>query len=69
VQLYDVPQKDWPVMAGDYKLFFPDTGSRMEFTINEARITAREGALPNIHPPDVEGTDVKVIQIGAGAGV
>jgi hypothetical protein len=69
VQLYDVPQKDWPVMPGDYKLFFPDTGSRMEFTINEARITAREGALPNIHPPDVEGTDVKVIQIGAGAGV
>lgn len=73
-----VPGEDpraWPMMAGDYKLFFPDSGSRMEFTLTDARLYKQnEGSrlrVPNpasFRMPDVKGTDVRPIQIGGGGG-
>lgn len=73
-----VPDDDnpnnWPLMAGEYKLFFPDSGSRMEFTLRDVRLY-KKGAgrirIPNaasFRLPDVQGTDVRAMQIGAGGG-
>jgi len=67
VQLEGTPQNQWPTMPGDYKLFFPDSGSRLEFTLTEPKLN--NGSEVRIQPPDMEGTDAKVIQIGAGGGV
>ena len=65
--------KDWPLVPGDYKLFFPDTGSRMEFSLKDVRLNKKVGrvVLPNaatFRVPDVKGTDVRAIQIGGGGG-
>lgn len=65
---------DWPLAPGDYKLFFPDSGSRMEFSLKDVRLERKIGriVLPNaasFKVPDVSGTDVRAIQIGGGGGV
>jgi hypothetical protein len=65
---------DWPLVPGDYKLFFPDSGSRMEFSLKDVRLERKIGriVLPNaasFKVPDVSGTDVRAIQIGGGGGV
>ena len=74
VQVPGEDPKDWPVVAGDYKLFFPDSGSRMEFTMKDVRLYKQSAGsrlkVPNAASfamPDVTGTDVRPIQIG-GAG-
>lgn len=69
-----VPGEDpagWPVMAGNFELFFPDSGSRMEFTLKDVRLYKQQGRvrIPNgasFNLPDVQGTDIKSIQIGGG---
>ena len=75
VQVPGEDPKTWPVMAGDYKLFFPDSGSRMEFTVKDARLYKQNPGgrlkVPNASSfamPDVQGTDVRPIQIGGGGG-
>jgi hypothetical protein len=58
---------NWPLVPGDYKLFFPDSGSRMEFSLKDVRLN--KGKIPNatsFQIPDVSGTDVRAIQIGGG---
>ena len=65
--------KDWPLVPGDYKLFFPDTGSRMEFSLKDVRLNKKVGrvVLPNaatFRVPHVKVTDVREIQIGGGGG-
>jgi outer membrane lipoprotein-sorting protein len=64
---------DWPLVPGDYKLFFPDSGSRMEFSLNDVSLEHKVGRVvfPNARTfqmPDVKGTDVRPIQIGGGGG-
>lgn len=73
VQVPGEEEKNWPEMAGDFKLFFPDSGSRMEFTMRDVRLykQAPGGRLkiPNAASfsiPDVSGTDVRPVQIGGG---
>jgi hypothetical protein len=38
VEVPDVPQDQWPKVATDYQLFFPDTGSRMSFKLTEVEL-------------------------------
>jgi len=63
---------NWPLVAGDYKLFFPDSGSRMEFTLKDVRLEKagpRGMPVPNENSfrlPDVQGTEVEARQIGGG---
>lgn len=62
---------DWPVVPGDYKLFFPDSGSSIEFSLKDVMLERRTGraVIPNpasFRVPDVAGTDVRAIQIGGG---
>jgi hypothetical protein len=63
----DPNTQNWPLVPGDYKLFFPDSGSRMEFSLKDVRLN--KGKVPNpasFRLPDVSGTDVRAIQIGGG---
>jgi hypothetical protein len=61
-----------PLVAGDFKLYFPDSGSRMEFTLKDVQLDKDMGngrRIPNpgtFKVPDVSGTDVRAVQIGAG---
>ena len=34
----DSSPANWPLVPGDYKLFFPDSGSRMEFALKDVRL-------------------------------
>ena len=47
VELPNVPQKDWPYMPGKYNLFFPDNGSKMEFTLKDVMLQRGEGPGPS----------------------
>ncbi|HZL33963.1 MAG TPA: hypothetical protein VFC78_01555 [Tepidisphaeraceae bacterium] len=71
----DQPKTQWPWMPGNYVLSFPDSGSRMVFTLDDARlylITEAGRKVPNpktfrMPPPGAAGVD-HVIQIGGQAG-
>ena len=63
VQVPDQPRDQWPVIAGDFKLFFPDTGNHMEFSLKDIRLyrEMRRTLIPNdgsFDKPDITGTDV-----------
>jgi hypothetical protein len=74
VQIADQKPADWPLVPGDYKLFFPDSGSKMEFSLKDVRLFKAVGPGGRIHIPnpasfrlpDVQGTDVRQTQIGGG---
>lgn len=73
VQVPDEDPAQWPLVAGDFKLFFPDSGSRMEFTLTDVRLYKQIGPqkVPNpgsFELPDVQNTDVRAIQIAGGGG-
>lgn len=59
------PAGEGPMIAGDYRLFFPDSGSRMEFTFTDVRLyKSGPGRLRFPNPasfrmPDVSGTDIR----------
>ncbi|HSZ54788.1 MAG TPA: hypothetical protein VK797_03960 [Tepidisphaeraceae bacterium] len=71
VQVPNEPAAGGPLIAGDFRLFFPDSQSRMEFTLKDVQIFKDMGNgrhIPNpgnFKVPDVSGTDVRAIQIGA----
>jgi hypothetical protein len=76
VQVPDVPQTEWPVIAGDFKLFFPaNGGSHMEFTLKDVRlykIGPRGVKYPNptsFEKPDVGGQDVHLEKLTGSNGV
>ncbi|HEX4125390.1 MAG TPA: hypothetical protein VHY37_11735 [Tepidisphaeraceae bacterium] len=46
VQIDNAPTSDWPWIAGDYKLIFPDTGSTMEITLYQNGALIHKGRLP-----------------------
>ena len=41
VEVADTPQDRWPRVATDYRLYFPDGGSRMAFTLDEVELDRR----------------------------
>lgn len=74
VQAPEEDPANWPLIAGDYKLFFPDSGSRMEFMLKDVMLHKKVGRIyvpsPNsFRLPDVKNTDIRAIQIGGGGGV
>ena len=58
------PIAEWPLIVGDYKLFIPDNGSNMEFTLKDVRLYkagSRGARFPNpvnFERPDAAGTDL-----------
>lgn len=75
VRVADRPQAQWPWTPGNYVLTFPDSGSRIVFTLDDARLslTTDEGrTVPNARsfrmpPPTAAGVD-HVIQVGGRSG-
>lgn len=69
-----MPQADWPWMPGNYKLTFPDTGSTLVFTLDQAELTNVENGVRRPNPksfrmPNPENPGVgHVIQIGKPPG-
>jgi hypothetical protein len=49
VEMSSLPEKEWPWMPGKYDLFFPENGSKMEFTLKDVMLQHGEGrrAVPN----------------------
>lgn len=45
VEVPDLPREDWPTVATRYRLYFPDTGSRMTFHLSEMQLQKR--GVPN----------------------
>jgi hypothetical protein len=45
VKTEDVPEVQWPLVASQYKLFFPDTQSRITLKLDE--LASSEGGAPN----------------------
>jgi hypothetical protein len=72
VRVPNEPVAGGPLVAGNFRLFFPDSASRMEFTLKDVQLFKDMGngrQIPNpgnFRVPDVSGTDVRAIQIGAG---
>jgi hypothetical protein len=70
VQIAGVPSEQWPVMATHFKLFFPDTGSRMNFELGDLALTGgSHNAFPkplSFQMPDLDmirSRGIKVNQI------
>jgi len=67
VQDPDRPQAEWPLIAGDYKLFDPVTGNHMEITLKDIRLYKqgnRNTRFPNPASFDrPEPGDVRVINV------
>jgi hypothetical protein len=49
VEVAGMPKANWPVVPGRYSLFFPESGSKMELTLNQVMLKKGEGAraVPN----------------------
>jgi hypothetical protein len=69
VKTEDVPEVQWPRVASQYKLFFPDTQSRMTLKLNDLE-SSHDGA-PNEYsfqfPGDKAGVE-KIISVDEQAG-
>ncbi len=71
VQVPDVPQAQWPIIAGDFKLFFPASGNHMEFTLKDVRLyrTMRNTRIPNPSSFDrPNATDVRQEKVTGSNG-
>ena len=74
MQIPDKKPEDWPLVPGDYKVFFPDSGSKMEFSLTDVRLFQAIGPGGSVHIPnpssfglpDAQATGVRTIQIGGG---
>ena len=68
-----LPKEQWPWTPGDYKLFFPDTGSRLQFTLESTELNHGQNGITVPNPksfrmPSPENPGVeKVVQIGPHA--
>ena len=69
VKTEDVPEEQWPKVATQYKLFFPDTQSRMTLKLNDPE--SSHGGAPNEYsfqfPGDKAGVE-KTISVDEQAG-
>lgn len=64
VEVNGLPRDRWPEVAREYRLFFPDNGTRMELDLREVMLNKRGSpprglAFPNLRRPGVE----RVVQI------
>ena len=74
VQVPDLPRDQWPWMPFDYKLSFPETGSLLRITLDQAQLTNNVGngvTVPNpksfrMPNPENAGVD-KVVRIAEPA--
>ena len=60
VETPDTPKDRWPRVATTYNLYFPDTGSKMQFTLNDQALN--KNGVPHagsIHMPDPRNAGVK----------
>jgi len=67
VQVPSRPQSEWPVVAADFKLFFPVDGNHMEFTLKDVRLF-KEGPRSTRYPNSAsfqmpDATDVRVEKV------
>ena len=72
VPLEDVPESDWPVIAGVYRLYFPDSGSRLTLEVGDVALqSSTRVPAPNdrsfVFNPGTTGAS-KVIQLDEGCG-
>jgi hypothetical protein len=44
VEIKDVPREQWPMVARSYRLFFPDSGTKLSFRLNE--VLLQKGGAP-----------------------
>ena len=68
VRAPDVPEGQWPLVAREYRLYFPDSGSRMRFTLT--KVVLEHNGIPrrrgiDFDPDDAEDRAQEVIQIDA----
>jgi hypothetical protein len=72
VEVKDLPRERWPVVANSYRLFFPDSGTRMEIDLREVMLNKRGSPPKGLAFPDPGRAGVqKVVQVDAaceGAG-
>ncbi len=68
------PKAQWPTVPGDYKLRFPDSGSRLQFTFDSAELRHKSQGLElpvkkSFRMPSPQNAGVnRVIQIGPSGG-
>ncbi|HWE04795.1 MAG TPA: hypothetical protein VG326_20485 [Tepidisphaeraceae bacterium] len=74
IQVPNLAKSEWPWMPGDYRLEFPDTGSLLRMTLDQAQLTSNMGngvTIPNassFRMPNPDNAPVdKVIRIAAPA--
>jgi hypothetical protein len=53
VSVPDQPREQWPIIAGTYRLFFPDSGSTLLFQLDQATLSKR--ADPHFPPAPNDG--------------
>jgi hypothetical protein len=69
VEVPDVPKDKWPSVAIDYRLYFPDSGSKLHLVLDDVRLN-RKGAPGDASfrfSPDRAGVS-KVIQLDEDCG-
>lgn len=72
VEVEDQPKERWPFVATDYRLYFPENGSKMSFTLSDMvlchkGIPCRRGIDFPGTTPDAAQVD-KVVQLDEGCG-
>jgi hypothetical protein len=64
VEVKDLPRERWPLIAGEYRLFFPDNGTTMELDLREIMLNKRGSPPRGLAFPDPRRAGVdRVIQI------
>jgi len=72
VRIADVPEDQWPTVATHYRLFFPQTGTKMSFSLSD--VSRSHGGFPkaiSFRMPDLAklaDSGVKVIHIDETSG-
>lgn len=64
VEIDGTPRDRWPVVAGEYRLFFPENGTRMEIDLREVMLNKRGSPPRGLSFPDPSRAGVqRVVQI------
>ena len=64
VEVKNLPRERWPEVAGEYRLFFPDNGTRMELDLREVMLNKRGSPPRGLAFPDPRRAGVEnIIQV------
>ncbi len=63
VEVAEAPRAQWPTVATNYRLFFPDSGSTMTFQLKDVRLSYKGAPRPGSIRFPVEPGVSKVIQV------